>query len=165
MLAALGDRSLFWASCLESPTSPRQALWGCCMPQRAGEGSGARQKPKTNLETDEFASNPPFSKNHLAGVISHGTFGGNDGFKKNWKPGIFKKSFKFRNSCEKTFSNNLVFEPMELSPLPPWVTQRRYGTYPQTHCHRSQMQDFYFYWSLVHRHCPSRPLSTAPLLR
>ena len=32
------------------------------MPQRAGEGSGARQKPKTNLETDEFASNPPFSK-------------------------------------------------------------------------------------------------------
>jgi len=32
------------------------------MPQRTGEGSGARQKPKTNLETDEFASNPPFSK-------------------------------------------------------------------------------------------------------
>jgi len=32
------------------------------MPQRAGEGSGARRKPKTNLETDEFASNPPFSK-------------------------------------------------------------------------------------------------------
>jgi len=27
-----------------------------------GEGYGARQKPKTNLETDEFASNPPFSK-------------------------------------------------------------------------------------------------------
>jgi hypothetical protein len=44
------------------------------MPQRAGEGSGARQKPKTNLESDEFASNPPFSKNHLAGVISHSTF-------------------------------------------------------------------------------------------
>jgi hypothetical protein len=34
-------------SSLESPTSPRQALWGCCMPQRAGEGSGARQKPKS----------------------------------------------------------------------------------------------------------------------
>jgi len=49
-------------TCLESPTSPRQALWGCCMPQRTREGSGARQKPKTNLETDEFASNPPFSK-------------------------------------------------------------------------------------------------------
>jgi len=32
------------------------------MPQRAGEGSGARQKQKTNLETDEFASIPPFSK-------------------------------------------------------------------------------------------------------
>jgi hypothetical protein len=68
---------------LESPTSPQQALLGCCMPQRAGEGSGTRQKPKTNLETDEFASNPPFLKNYLAGVISHGTFGGNDGFKKN----------------------------------------------------------------------------------
>ena len=44
---------------------------------------------------------------------------GNDGFKKNRKPGIFKKSFKFRNSCEKTLSNNLVFEPMEIFPLPP----------------------------------------------
>jgi len=32
------------------------------MPQRAGEGSGACRKPKTNLETDEYASNPPFSK-------------------------------------------------------------------------------------------------------
>jgi len=32
------------------------------MPQRAGEGSGACQKPKTNLETNEVASNPPFSK-------------------------------------------------------------------------------------------------------
>jgi len=49
--------------CLESPTSPLQALLGCCMPQCAGEGSGTRQKPKTNLQTDEFASNPPFSKN------------------------------------------------------------------------------------------------------
>jgi len=47
---------------LESPTSLQQALLGCCMPQRTGEGSGTRQKPKTNLETDEFASNPPFSK-------------------------------------------------------------------------------------------------------
>jgi len=55
------------------------------MPQRAGEGSGARQKPKTNLQTDEFASNLPFSKNHLAGVISHSTFGGDDGFKKKLK--------------------------------------------------------------------------------
>jgi hypothetical protein len=32
------------------------------MPQRAREGSDARQKQKTNLETDAFASNPPFSK-------------------------------------------------------------------------------------------------------
>ena len=52
----------FFPSSLESPTSPRQALLGCCMPQHAGEGSGARQKPKSNLETNEFASNPPFSK-------------------------------------------------------------------------------------------------------
>ena len=37
----------FFPSSLESPTSPRQALLGCCMPQRAGEGSGARQKPKS----------------------------------------------------------------------------------------------------------------------
>jgi len=89
------------------------------MPQRAGEGSGARRKPKTNLETDEYASNPPFSKKELAGVLSHGTFGGNDGLKKIENLEFFKKKFKFRNSCEKTFSNNLVFEPMELSPLPP----------------------------------------------
>jgi hypothetical protein len=52
------------------------------MPQRAGEGSGARQKPKTNLVTDEFASNPPFKKNNFAGVISQSSFGGNDGFKR-----------------------------------------------------------------------------------
>jgi len=57
------------------------------MPQRAGEGSGARQKPKTNLETDEFASNPPFSKIWLNFRGNDGLFwlnsGGNDGFKKN----------------------------------------------------------------------------------
>jgi hypothetical protein len=29
---------------------------------------------------------------------------------------FLKNNFKFRNSCEKTFSNNLVFEPVELSP-------------------------------------------------
>jgi len=52
------------------------------MPQRAGEGSGARRKPKTSVETDEFASNPPFSKKELGGVLSHPTFRGNDGFKK-----------------------------------------------------------------------------------
>jgi len=44
------------------------------MPQRAGEGSGESQKPKTNLKTDEFESNPPLLKINLAGVISHGTF-------------------------------------------------------------------------------------------
>jgi hypothetical protein len=45
------------------------------MPQHAGEGSGARQKPKTNLETDEYASNLPFSK-------IYPNFRGNDGLKK-----------------------------------------------------------------------------------
>jgi len=45
--------------------------------------------------------------------------GGNDGFKKIENLEFLKKSFQFRYSCEKTFSNNLVFEPMELSPLPP----------------------------------------------
>ncbi len=31
-----------------------------------------------NLETDEFVSNPPFSKINLAGVISQYHFGGNN---------------------------------------------------------------------------------------
>jgi hypothetical protein len=34
------------------------------------------QKTKIYLETDEFASTPPFSKKHLAGVISWFLFGG-----------------------------------------------------------------------------------------
>ncbi len=34
-------------ACLEYPTCPRQALWRCCMPQRVGEGSDARLKPKS----------------------------------------------------------------------------------------------------------------------
>jgi len=56
------------------------------MPQRAGEGSGVRQKPKTNLETDEYASNPPFSKIYPTFRGNDGLIwlnsGGNDGFKK-----------------------------------------------------------------------------------
>ena len=32
---------------LKYPTCPRQALWRCCMPQRIGEGSDARLKPKS----------------------------------------------------------------------------------------------------------------------
>jgi hypothetical protein len=42
---------------------------------------GIRRAPKTkinNLETDEFAKNPPFSKKELAGVLSHPSFGGNN---------------------------------------------------------------------------------------
>jgi len=57
------------------------------MPQRAGEGSGARQKPKTNLETDEYASNPPFSKIYPTFWRERSKIypnsGGNDGLKKN----------------------------------------------------------------------------------
>jgi hypothetical protein len=34
-------------TCLEYPTCPRQALRRCCVPQRVGEGSGARLKPKS----------------------------------------------------------------------------------------------------------------------
>jgi hypothetical protein len=44
---------------------------------------GIRRAPKTkinNLETDEFAKNPPFLKKELAGVLSQATFRGNDGF-------------------------------------------------------------------------------------
>jgi hypothetical protein len=44
---------------------------------------GIRRAPKTkinNLETDEFAKNPPFKKKELAGVLSQATFRGNDGF-------------------------------------------------------------------------------------
>ena len=67
-------------------------------PARQG---GIRRVSKTkinNLGTDEFVSNPPILKNR--------------------KPGFFKKSFKFRNSCEKTLSNNLVFEPMNFPRSP-----------------------------------------------
>ncbi len=91
--------------------------------------------------------------------------GGNDGFKKNrkpgvfknlthfwrerWilknrKPGIFKKSFQFRNSCKKTLSINLVFEPMNFPRSP--MSDPTKVWYPQTHRHCSQTQDFYFYW-------------------
>jgi len=82
-------------------------------PLRRGGIQHASKNKINNLGTDEFvSSNPPFSKIWLKS-------GGNDGFKRKMKTWNFKKSFKFRNSCEKTFSNNLVFEPMELSPLPP----------------------------------------------
>jgi len=77
------ERSLFLTG-LESPTSPRQALLGCCMPQRAEEESGARQKTKANLETDEFESNPPFSKIYPNSAVTmskiYPNFRGNDGF-------------------------------------------------------------------------------------
>jgi len=126
-------------------------------PARRGGIRGASKTKINNLGTDEFANNPPFSK-------IYPTFRGNDGFKKIENLELKKKK-KIRNSCEKTFSNNLVFEPMELSPLPRPMSDPTKVWYQQTHRHCSQTQDFYFYWSLVHRHCPSRPLSTAPLLR
>jgi hypothetical protein len=42
------------------------------MPQHVGEGSDALLKPKN--QTNEFASNPPFLKTNLVGVISYPTF-------------------------------------------------------------------------------------------
>jgi len=48
------------------------------MPQRVGEGSDARLKPKSTLEADEFVRNPPFLKSNLAGVILQDTFRGNE---------------------------------------------------------------------------------------
>ena len=36
-----------WEPGLEYPTSPRQALWRCCMPQRVGGGSDTCLKPKS----------------------------------------------------------------------------------------------------------------------
>jgi len=59
---------------------------GVACPSAPGEGSGVRQKPKTNLETDEYASNPPFSKIYPTFRGNDGLIwlnsGGNDGFKK-----------------------------------------------------------------------------------
>jgi hypothetical protein len=78
-------------------------------PAHRGGIRRASQTKINNLGTDEYASNLPFSK-----IWPH--FGGNDGFKKIENLEFLKNYFKFRNSCEKTFSNNLVFEPMEHLP-------------------------------------------------
>jgi len=133
------------------------------MPQRAGEGSGARRKPKTSVETDEFASNPPFSKKELGGVLSHPTFRGNDGFKKIENLELKKK--KNPELLQENFFKLFSFRTNGTFPAPTMSDPTKVW-YPQTHRHRSQMQDFYFYWSLVHHHyCPSSSQSTAPLLR
>jgi hypothetical protein len=49
------------------------------------------QKTKIYLETDEFASTPPFLKKYLAGVISGVTFGRE--LFKNYLAGTFQKTF------------------------------------------------------------------------
>ncbi len=72
-----------YATSLEYPTCPRQALWRCSMPQRVGEGSDVHLELKST-------SNPPFSKNNLAGVISQPNFWQERWIKKNWKPGTFE---------------------------------------------------------------------------
>ncbi len=66
-----------------------------------------------NLETDEFVSNLPFSKNNMAGVISQLTSGGNNGLKKYQKPGTSKIVLNSGTPARKpaTFLNNLVPEP------------------------------------------------------
>jgi hypothetical protein len=72
-------------------------------PARRGGIQRASKTKINNLGTNEYASNLPFSKNHLVGVISQSTFWQERWIQKKMKPGILKKSFKFRNSCEKTF--------------------------------------------------------------
>ena len=71
------------------------------------------QNLQLRIETDEFVSNPPFSKNNLAGVISQLTSGRNDGLKKNQKSGTFKIVLNSGTPARKsgTFSNSLVLEP------------------------------------------------------
>ena len=80
------------------------------MPRRAGEGSGARQKPKTtktNLETDEYASNPPFSKIYPTFRGNNGLIwlnsGGNDGFKKIENLEFLRKVLSSRTLARKLF--------------------------------------------------------------
>jgi len=70
--------------------------------RRGGIRRGSKTK-QTNLEADEFASNPPFSKNNLTGVISHGTFGGNDGFKKIESLEFLKKVLNSGTLARKLF--------------------------------------------------------------
>ena len=66
---------------LKYPTSPLAGTLKVLHAPARREGiRRASQTKINNLGTDEYASNPPFSKNYLAGLISHGTFGGNDGF-------------------------------------------------------------------------------------
>jgi hypothetical protein len=72
-------------------------------PARRGGIWRASQTIINNLETDEFVSNPPFKKKELAGVLSQSTFGGNDGLKKNRKPGIFKKVLNSGTLARKIF--------------------------------------------------------------
>ncbi len=65
------------------------------------------QKTKIYLETDEFASTPPFSKKHLAGVISCITFGGN--FSKTiWRELFQKNTFFGGNNFKYTFGGNIL---------------------------------------------------------
>jgi hypothetical protein len=57
-----------------------------------GRASNMRSENKNlNLETDKFASTPPFSKKHLTGVILHLTFGRN--FSKTIWWELFQKAF------------------------------------------------------------------------
>jgi hypothetical protein len=90
---------------------------------------------KIYLETNEYSSTPPFSKKHLAGVISGGTFGGNisktiwrEHFQKTFFSGNFKKTFGgkfFKN----TFGGNIqiYLETNEYSSTPPFSKKHLAG--------------------------------------
>ncbi len=82
-------------------------------PAHRGGIRRASQTKIYNLETDEFVSNPPFSKNNLAGVISQPNFQRERWILKNQKPGTFKIVLNSGTPARKpgTFSNNLVPEP------------------------------------------------------
>jgi hypothetical protein len=94
-------------------------------PERREGIRRASQTKIYNLETGEFVSNPPFLKTNLAGVISRPSFRGNDGFKKNQKPGISKIVLNSGPQARKLVSNNLVPEP-------------NFETLPSGKCHDQQ---------------------------
>ncbi len=67
------------SSFLEYPTCPRQALWRCCVPQRMGEGSDARPKPKSTTQKPMSSlATRHLKKIDLARVILRPHFGGNN---------------------------------------------------------------------------------------
>jgi len=73
-------------------------------PARQGGIRRASNTKIDNLGTDEFVSNPPFSKNYLVGVISRmELLAGNDGFKKIENLEFFKTVLNSGTLARKLF--------------------------------------------------------------